>query len=369
MTKANSVLDLMKETPLVRLKGRAASHPRAQLWGKLEFAMPGQMKDRAALQMVIDGEDSGALRPGGMIVESSSGTMAEGLTRVASLRGYRIKIVTDPRLDAGSVAKLRALGAEVVVVSESHPTGGWQQARLETLQDLLAQNPGAFWPRQYDSPSNPRAYYNSVAKELLRELGTNIAALVASVGSGGSLCGTARALRESIPNLRVVAVDAVGSVQFYQPQMSRLQSGHGNNLVATNLDYSVIDEVHWTSDGEAFNGARELARRDAIFAGGSSGATYVAASWAAEQFDPGQHVVALFPDRGERYAATIYSDEFMAEHRLTDIVAPPSPLTIRYGVDVAKTWSRAELPHHNGQYFAPNVTLSSDFASRLKAAG
>jgi cysteine synthase A len=366
MLKAASVLDLMKDTPLVHLRGRAVSRPRAQLWGKLELAMPGQMKDRVALQMVLDAEASGWLQPGGIIVESSSGTLAEGLARVGAVKGYRVVIVTDPRIDAMSVAKLRALGAELVVVAKSHPAGGWQQSRLEALRRVLDDHPTAFWPRQYDSPSNPGAYSRRMAAELVGALGSDIAALVATVGSGGSLCGTARALREQIPSLRVIAVDAVGSVQFHQPNAPRLQSGHGNSIVPNNIDFRIIDEVHWTSDGESFSATRELTRREAIFAGGSSGSAYLVASWVAEQFEPHQHVVALFPDRGDRYASTIYSDEYMETHGLLGVCAAAAPRTIRYGVDVATAWSRAELPHHCAvEYFARGVARSSDLARAL----
>jgi S-sulfo-L-cysteine synthase (3-phospho-L-serine-dependent) len=363
--KARTVLELMKDTPLVRLRGRALSSPRARLWGKLELAMPGQMKDRVALQMVLDAEASGALKPGGVLVESSSGTLAEGLARVGTVRGYRVIIVSDPRLDPATAAKLRAFGAEVLVVQDFHPTGGWQQTRLQALAALLTENPGAVWPRQYDSSSNPDAY-RQLAGELLEAFGGRLGALVGSVGSGGSLTGTARALRKQLPDLRVIAVDAVGSAQFHQPVSPRLQSGHGNNIIPGNIDFATIDEVHWTSDGETFNACRELARREGIYAGGSSGATYIAASWVAEQLAGDRDVVALLPDRGDRYAGTIYSDAYLQEKGLAGVIAPAAPRTIRYGIDVAERWSRAELPHASGgPYHAPDVLRSSDLARAL----
>jgi len=366
MIKVASVLELMKNTPLVRLRGRAVSQPRAALWAKLELAMPGQMKDRVALKMVTDAEASGALPPGGTIVESSSGTMAEGLARVGSLKGYRVIIVTDPRIDPGTAAKLRALGAELEIVDKYHPTGGWQQSRLERLKQVLAGHPGAFWPRQYDSPSNPGAYTDHMSGELRDALGPRIAALVGTVGSGGSLCGTAVALRAHLPDLRVVAVDAVGSVQFYQPNLPRLQSGHSNSIIAGNINYRVISEAHWLSDGEVFNACHELARREGIFGGGSSGAAYVVASWVAEQYGPDHSVVCILPDKGDRYGETIYSEKYLAEHQLTGIHAAAQPDQIRYGVDVAKRWSWAPLPHDGSVPFhAPDATLSSELTRAL----
>lgn len=366
MTKVASVLELMKNTPLVQLRGRAVSRPRAPLWAKLELAMPGQMKDRVALKMVTDAEASGALRPGGMIAESSSGTMAEGLARVGNLKGYRVIIVTDPRIDPGTAAKLRALGAELEIVDKYHPTGGWQQSRLERLKQVLTRHPGAFWPRQYDSPSNPGAYIDHMSTELWDALGPSIAALVGTVGSGGSLCGTASALRRHVPDLRVVAVDAVGSVQFHQPNLPRLQSGHSNSIIPGNIDYRVITEAHWLSDGEVFNACHELARREGIFAGGSSGAAYVVASWVAEQYGPDQAVVCILPDKGDRYGENIYSEKFHAEHQLTGVHAAAQPDRIRYGVDVARRWSWAPLPHDGSVgYHAPDAARSSDLIRHL----
>ncbi|WP_224250216.1 cysteine synthase family protein [Hyalangium gracile] len=367
MLKVSNVLELMKNTPLVALRGRAVSKPRARLWAKLEMAMPGQMKDRVAFKMVTDAEASGVLRPGGVIVESSSGTMAEGLARVGCIKGYRVIIVTDPRIDVSTAAKLRALGAEILVVEKYHPTGGWQQSRLERLREVLRNTPGAYWPRQYESPSNPGAYVDQMAGELIEALGgENIAALVASVGSGGSLCGTSTGLKKRFPHIRSIAVDAVGSVQFNQPNSNRLQSGHGNSIIASNIDYRIIDEAHWLSDGEVFNGCRELARREGIFAGGSSGAVYVVASWVAEQFGPDKHVVCLLPDRGDRYGETIYSDEYMEKHHLMGQEAAAGPQRIRYGVDVAERWSYAPLPHDGSvPYHSPDVSLSSDITREL----
>jgi cysteine synthase len=366
MRKANSVLELMKDSPLVTLRGRAQSTPRARLWGKLELMLPGAMKDRVALEVVERAEVSGELRPGGMIVESSSGTMAEGLARVGALKGYPVIIVTDPRIDALTRAKLEALGATLEIVDTYHASGGWQLSRLERLREVLAANPGAFWSRQYDSPGNAGAYETSMARELLDALGPRLGALICSVGSGGSLCGTARALRREVPDLWVVAVDAVGSALFNQPDRRRLQSGHGNSIIPGNIDYPVIDEVHWVGDAEAFHACRELARREGIFSGGSSGAAYVAGSWIAGQLPEDREAVVILPDRGDRYFESVYSDLWIEEHGLTGREASASPVTLRYARDVAERWSRAELPHDGSvPYYAPEVQRTADLAREL----
>lgn len=364
--KAGSILDLMRGSPLVALRGRSAGDRRGRLWAKLECYLPGAMKDRVALHMIERAEAEGTLQPGGIIVESSSGTMAEGLARVGALRGYRVIIVTDPRIDPLTRAKLECLGATLEVVDTYHSEGGWQLSRLQRLREVLDAHPEAFWPRQYDSPDNAGAYASTMEQEIFDELGYRIAALVGTVGSGGSLCGTARALRRRLPSLRVVAVDAVGSALFHQPDRWRLQSGHGNSIIPGNIDYQTIDEVHWISDGEAFHACRELACREGLFTGGSSGAAYLVASWIAEQVPGDQDVVVLMPDRGDRYVETIYADGFLAERGLSGQKAARAPEEIRYGVDIAERWSRAVLPHDGSvPYYAPTVRRTADLAREL----
>lgn len=250
----------MQDTPLVRLRGRNGSKPRAQLYAKLELAQPGQMKDRIARALITKAAASGVLAPGGTIIESSSGTMAEALARIGAILGYRVIIVTAKTLEASVCAKLRAFGAELEVVEQQHEKGGWQKARLDRLHAIRDKEPGAFWPQQYDNPDFPRAYADEIAQEITAELG-EIDAFVASVGSGSSLCGTATGLRDVNPAIRIVAVDAVGSVIFNQPEAHRWQTGHGNSIIAGNINYHILDEVHWLSDGETFNACRELARR------------------------------------------------------------------------------------------------------------
>jgi cysteine synthase A len=368
MIVARNVVELMRDTPLVALKGRAVNAPKAHLWAKLELAMPGQMKDRVARRVIRDAEEKGLLKPGGIIAESSSGTMAEGLARVGAVLGYRVIIVTDPRIDVSLENKLLAFGAELEVVERFAPEGGWQRSRLERLREILRANPTAFWPCQYDNAFFQTVYEEEIARELVDALG-EVAVFVATVGSGSSISGTARALRRLSPGVRIVAVDAAGSVQFHQPERPRKQSGHGNSIIAGNIDYRSIDEVHWINDGEAFDGCRELARREGIFAGGSSGAAYIAASWIAEQCDPAANVVALFPDRGDRYAGTIFNDAYLAENALTGITAGAAPQRIRYGLDEAMTWSWAPLPHDGSvPYYADGTVTSGRLAKDLGLA-
>lgn len=364
MTIAQNVVDLMRDTPLVALKGRAVHTRRGHLWGKLELAMPGQMKDRVARRVIRDAEAKGLLKPGGLIVESSSGTMAEGLARVGAVLGYQVLIVTDPRIDASLRAKLEAFGAELDVVAAKAAEGGWQRSRFERLRDTLRRYPDAFWPRQYDNALFQTVYAEELAVEIA-EVG-EIAAFVSAVGSGGSISGTGRALRRLFPQVRIIAVDAAGSVQFNQPDRPRKQSGHGNSIVAGNIDYRSIDEVHWVNDGEAFDACHELARREGIFAGGSSGAAYLVASWVASQCAPDANVVTLLPDRGDRYAGTIFDRAYLKEHGLDGVSAAAEPVRIRYGVDEATSWSWAPLPHDGSvPYHASDVMTSGRMMAEL----
>lgn len=362
--KYDSLLELIRDATLVRVAPRAVSRPGAELWAQLELALPGAMKDRVALQMIEDAEAAGTLRPGGVIVESSSGTMGEGLARVGVLKGYRVIVVSDPRLDANAKAKLRSLGAELEIVDDYDAVGGWQSARLRRLREVIARTPDACWMRQYDSASNPAAYAE-VARQVAEAL-PNLSAFVATVGSGGSLSGMARALRAHAPGLLCVAVDATGSVIFNQPNQPRRQSGNGNSLIPGNVAYELIDEVHWVADGEAFAACRELARANAIFAGGSSGAAFVVASWVAERFARDRQVAVLMPDRGDRYVDTVYSDRYIDEQGLAGQSAAAEPLAIRYGVDVAERWSFARMPHDGTvPYHARSVATSLEIAESI----
>jgi len=361
---ANSVLDLMKDTPLVALHGRSVNHRRANLWAKLELAQPGQMKDRIARRLIESAAHSGKLPPGGTIIESSSGTMAEGLARVGAIFGYRVIIITDPTLNPSLRAKLLAFGAVIEMVRRRHNSGGWQRSRLNRLKKILKRENGAYWPRQYDNGAIPAAYAEEIGNEITAALG-DVHALVAGVGSGSSLCGTAKALHERNPATRIVAVDAVGSVQFNQPERPRRQTGHGNSVIAGNIDYKSIHEAHWLNDGEAFNACSELARQEGIYAGGSSGAVYVVASWLAEQLPKNTNVVAIFPDRGDRYADTIYNFEYLEREGLRGVIADPRPVDIEYGIDVAERWSRAPLPHDGSMpYYAPTALRTESLSPR-----
>lgn len=327
-----SVIDSVGHTPLVRLRLPAAEG--VEVYAKLEMQNLFAMKDRVARQVILDARRSGVLAAGAPIVESSSGTMALGLALVGTHLGHPVHIVTDPRIDQITLAKLETFGCVVHVV-DAMTDQGWQSARLERLADLLGELPGAFWPRQYTNPQNPLAY-QGLASELLTDL-ASIDVLVGAVGSGGSLCGSARALLPDLPDLRVIAVDCVGSVLFAQPDVpTRRQSGLGNSLHPDILDHTIIDEVHWLSDAEAFDATRRLAREQQIFAGNSSGSVYLAMTNVAARAKPGTRIVGILPDRGDRYVESVFRSWPAG-------TIASEPVEVTYGATVT-SWSYAPIP-------------------------
>lgn len=335
----DGILDAIGHTPLIRL--RIGTAPDVEVYAKLELANLFGMKDRVARHAVLEARRIGVLADGAPIIESSSGTMALGVAMVGAALGHPVHVVTDPRIDAISLAKLRALGAVVHVVDTM--TGqGWQGARLARLAELRASLTGAFWPEQYANPDNPAAY-RALAAELLADLGT-LDVLVGSVGTGGSLCGSARALRERLPGLRAVGVDSVGSVLFGQPDRpGRLQGGLGNSLLPKNLDRGQVDEVHWLNDREAFTATADLAREHQIFGGNTSGSVYRVLRQVAEGAPPGTRIVGILPDRGDRYAETVYSQSYWAEHGVLSQPLADSPAVVAPGT-VVDSWSSVAWP-------------------------
>ncbi|MDF3299502.1 pyridoxal-phosphate dependent enzyme [Streptomyces tropicalis] len=330
----DTLTDAIGRTPLVRL--RLGADRGVEVYAKLELQNLFAMKDRVARNIILEARRLGTLRPDAAVVESSSGTMALGVALVGRSLGHEVHIVTDPRIDPVTLAKLRALDCRVHVVG-AMTSHGWQSARLERLAELMAELPGAFWPQQYTNPDNPGAY-RDLAGELTADLG-HIDTLVGAVGSGGSLCGTARALKETLPALHVVGVDCVGSALFGQPDVpQRLQSGLGNSLLPKNLDRTLVDEVHWLNDHEAFAATRDLAREQQIFGGNTSGSVYRVLGDLARRAEPGTRVVGIMPDRGDRYAETVYSDAHWDAHRLRDLPVPRRPAAVAPG-DTALSWS------------------------------
>ncbi|WP_274385019.1 PLP-dependent cysteine synthase family protein [Streptosporangium sp. KLBMP 9127] len=277
-------------------------------WAKLEGFNPGGIKDRPALHMVRQARARGDLKPGGTIVESTSGTLGLGLALAGIVFGHPVVLVTDPGMEPLMCRLLTSYGVRLEIVPEPHPTGGWQEARRVRVRQLVRDLPGSYCPDQYNNPDNV-AGYAGLAHELLTQL-TRIDVLVCSVGTGGHSAGIHRVLRQHFPHLELVGVDTVGSTIFGQPDLPRLMRGLGSSIHPRNVAYDSFSEVHWVNAAEAAWTCRDLAARHYISGGWSTGAVTLVARWAAASGPPGRCVVAVFPDGPWRYWNTIFDDEF-----------------------------------------------------------
>ncbi|RWL87598.1 MAG: PLP-dependent cysteine synthase family protein [Mesorhizobium sp.] len=254
----------------------------------------------------------GTLTHGMKVLETSSGTFALGLAVVCRERGFQLEIFTDPVMDKGLENRLTSLGAEVSIITEKAREGGYQRSRLDALHARMTQlGQSCFWPRQYETPDNPVAY-KLFADQISGMLGADVT-LVGSVGSGGSTCGTIERLRQKAPGARLIGVDTFNSVIFGQQDGERKLRGLGNSLVPKNVKHELYDEVHLISAPLAFAATRTLHERHAVFAGPTSGASYIVGRWRARQF-PRETVVVICPDEGHRYVETAYDHEWLRQN-------------------------------------------------------
>ncbi|MCX5275304.1 MULTISPECIES: PLP-dependent cysteine synthase family protein [Streptomyces] len=333
-----SLLSAVGSTPMLYVDEPFARAPQG-FWAKLEGFNPGGIKDRAALHMVARARERGELRPGAPIVESTSGTLGLGLALAGVLYGHPVHVVTDPGMEPIMDRLLAAHGAHVHLVPEPHPTGGWQQARLDKVAALLAENPAAWCPDQYNNPDNIEAYA-PLAAELAERLDT-IDILVCAVGTGGHSAGIARALRPRMPGLQLVGVDTIGSTIFGQPARSRLMRGLGSSIHPGNVDYPAFSEVHWVAPGEAVWAARALASRHYATGGWSVGAVALVAGWLARTSPKGTRIVAVFPDGPHRYFDTVFNDDYCAANNLLGIQPAETPDFLEHpGEREATSWTR-----------------------------
>jgi S-sulfo-L-cysteine synthase (3-phospho-L-serine-dependent) len=317
---ARSPLDLIGNTSVIRIEWPRDGSGRG-FWAKLEGENPGGIKDRPALYMTRRARERGDLLPGGTIVESSSGTFALGLALAGVGLGHPVIIAHDIRIEPMILRLLEANGVRLELVEASHPTRGWAGARPDRAHALIESIPGAWWPDQYGNPDNSEAYA-PLAEELLRQF-DRIDTLVCSVGTGGHSSGIAKRLRRDWPSMRVVGVDAIGSVIFGQHSNRTQMNGLGNTgFVPKNVSFEIFDEVHWVGPAESVYVCRDLARTGYVSGGWSVGAVALVASWRSRVGSPDETIVAIFPDAQQRYWSTVYSDEFCREQGL--LAGPPA---------------------------------------------
>ncbi len=333
--------NLVGRTPVLRISEPFSSADRG-FWAKLEGFNPGGLKDRPALHMVERARARKDLRPGARIIESTSGTLGLGLALAGIVYRHPVTLVTDPGMEPIIVSMLRAYGADVDMVTEPHPTGGWQQARNDRVAELMAGDPDAWQPDQYNNPDNVDAY-RSLALEMQAQVG-EVDVLVCSVGTGGHSSGIARVLRQFNPALRLIGVDTVGSTIFGQPAANRLMRGLGSSIYPRNVDYAAFDEVHWVAPAEAVWACRTLAATQYATGGWSVGAVALVAGWAARTYPKGTTIAAVFPDGPQRYFDTVYNDDYCHRHELLLTSPPRQPAVIDHPTQrVVTSWTRCEI--------------------------
>ena len=300
-----SALDLIGETPILHL--RSYDRPRAaSIFAKLEFLNPGgSVKDRAALGMIQEAEKRGLLRPGSTIVEPTAGNTGIGLALVGTLRGYKVILVVPEKYSREKKQIMTALGASLV----STPTADGMPGALKKAQEIAAATPGGYLPQQFENPANPEIHYRTTAREIWQQMQGKIDALVLGAGTGGTITGVTRYVKERNPGVRSVLVESEGSVLGGGTAAPHKVEGIGNSFMPKILDRSLIDEVVAVTDRDAFATVLLLARREGLLVGGSSGAAAFAAARVAEQIGAGRKIVTLFPDIAERYVSQGIFDE------------------------------------------------------------
>ena len=319
----DNILGTMGNTPLVRLN-RVSRGVRAQIIAKVEYFNPGNsVKDRIGITIIEDAERRGLLKPGGTIVESTSGNTGVGLAIAAILKGYKTVFVMPDKMSEEKIRVLRAYGAKVVVTPTNVEPDD-PRSYYKVAERIVAETPNSILANQYHNPVNPQTHVDTTGPEIWRQTAGKIDVFVAGMGTGGTITGVGRFLKSMNPKIQIVGVDPVGSIlydYFYTGKMTEAESykteGIGEDFIPSNYDFSVIDDMVKVNDKESMLMTRRLVREEGIFAGGSCGAAVAGAlRYVAERdLGPEKMVVVLLPDSGSRYLSKIFDDNWMRENQ------------------------------------------------------
>jgi len=294
---SDDITKLVGDTPMLQLKKLVPSGS-ADIFVKLEYLNPGgSVKDRAAIGLIERAEREGKLRPGGTIVEATAGNTGIGLALIGVNRGYKVRMFVPEKFSEEKVLIMRALGAEVIRTPEDEG----MQGAIQRANELVASDPSAFMTGQFENPANPDFHYQTTAREVFEQMEGRIDAVTVGSGTAGTFTGIARFLKERLPKVLTVAVETEGSVLGGgQPGPHKVE-GIGASFIPKNFDASVCDEIMMVTDDEAFDMVKQLAAREGVLGGSSSGANVFAALKIAKRLGPGKRVVTLIPDSAERY--------------------------------------------------------------------
>ncbi len=320
----NNILETVGNTPLVKLN-RVTAGLKATVLAKVEYFNPGgSVKDRIGISIIEAAEREGRLKPGGTIVESTSGNTGVGLALVAALKGYKIIFTMPDKMSSEKVRNLRAFGAEVIVTPTAVPPDS-PESYYSVAKKIAEETPNAILANQYFNPLNPEAHYRTTGPEIWQQTNGKIDYFVAGMGTGGTISGVGKYLKEKNPHVKIVGADPIGSIlkeYFYTKNFGEAKpykvEGVGEDIVPGTLNFDYIDEVIDVTDKESFQTARAVTREEGIFIGGSGGLAACAALKLAKRLPENKMVVVLFPDSGLKYLTTFYSDEWMKENQFFD---------------------------------------------------